>query len=140
LIGSGGVRDYLHVVGAGVVDRLFVRSWNLRSLVFQFGWDQPGYIVGAILVAIWHVSKEWQTSHPEIAEEFSVVNLERRAGKLRVDVLRNQLNKGESTWIALWSELFAPYWRSFCLASSSCGGRARNSRSSKPGRTGPGRS
>jgi hypothetical protein len=55
LIGSGGVRDYLHVVGAGVVDRLFVRSWNLRSLAFHFGWDKPGYIAGAILVGVWFV-------------------------------------------------------------------------------------
>lgn len=55
LIGPGGVRDYLHVVGAGVVDRLFVRSWNLRSLVFHFGWDKPGYVLGLLLVAAWFV-------------------------------------------------------------------------------------
>ncbi|HYM11985.1 MAG TPA: type II secretion system F family protein [Bryobacterales bacterium] len=39
--------------------------------------------------AIMQVSKELQTAHPEIAEEFAIVNLEMRAGKRRVDALRD---------------------------------------------------
>lgn len=39
--------------------------------------------------AIMQVSKELQTAHPEISEEFGVVNLEMRAGKRRVDALRD---------------------------------------------------
>ena len=39
--------------------------------------------------AIMTVSKELQTAHPEISEEFAVVNLEMRAGKRRVDALRD---------------------------------------------------
>jgi tight adherence protein C len=39
--------------------------------------------------AIMQVSKELQTAHPEISEEFAVVNLELRAGKRRVEALRN---------------------------------------------------
>jgi tight adherence protein C len=39
--------------------------------------------------AIMQVSKELHAAHPEIAEEFGVVNLEMRAGKRRVDALRN---------------------------------------------------
>jgi len=39
--------------------------------------------------AIMQVSKELQTAHPEIAEEFGVVSLEMRAGKRRVEALRN---------------------------------------------------
>jgi tight adherence protein C len=39
--------------------------------------------------AIMQVSKELQVAHPEICEEFAVVNLEMRAGKRRVDALRN---------------------------------------------------
>ncbi len=39
--------------------------------------------------AIMQVSKELQTAHPEISEEFAVVNLEMRAGKRRADALRD---------------------------------------------------
>jgi tight adherence protein C len=39
--------------------------------------------------AIMQVSKELQTAHPEIADELAVVNLEMRAGKRRVEALRN---------------------------------------------------
>jgi len=39
--------------------------------------------------AIMQVSKELQHAHPEISEEFGLVNLELRAGKRRVDALRN---------------------------------------------------
>jgi tight adherence protein C len=39
--------------------------------------------------AIMQVSKELQVAHPEIAEEFAVVNLEMRAGKRRVEALRH---------------------------------------------------
>ena len=39
--------------------------------------------------AIMQVSKELQHAHPEITEEFAVVNLEMRAGMRRVDALRN---------------------------------------------------
>lgn len=39
--------------------------------------------------AIMQVSKELQTPHPEISEEFAVVNLEMRAGKRRVEALRD---------------------------------------------------
>lgn len=39
--------------------------------------------------AIMQVSKELQHAHPEISEELALVNLEMRAGKRRVDALRN---------------------------------------------------
>src|SRR5262249_24831285 len=39
--------------------------------------------------AIMQVSKELQTAHPEICEEFAVVNLEMRHGKRRVEALRD---------------------------------------------------
>ena len=39
--------------------------------------------------AIMQVSKELQTAHPEICEEFGLVSLEMRAGKRRVEALRN---------------------------------------------------
>lgn len=39
--------------------------------------------------AIMQVSKELQHAHPEISEEFAVLNLEMRAGKRRVDALRD---------------------------------------------------
>ncbi len=39
--------------------------------------------------AILQVSKELEHAHPEISEEFSFVNLELKAGKRRVDALRN---------------------------------------------------
>jgi tight adherence protein C len=39
--------------------------------------------------AILQVAKELQHAHPEISEEFGLVNLELKAGKRRVDALRN---------------------------------------------------
>ncbi len=39
--------------------------------------------------AILQVSKELEHAHPEISEEFGLVNLELKAGKRRVDALRN---------------------------------------------------
>jgi tight adherence protein C len=39
--------------------------------------------------AILQVSKELEQAHPEITEEFAMVNLELKAGKRRVDALRN---------------------------------------------------
>ena len=39
--------------------------------------------------AIMQVSKELQNAHPEISEEFAIMNLEMRAGKRRVEALRN---------------------------------------------------
>jgi tight adherence protein C len=39
--------------------------------------------------AIIQVSKELEHAHPEISEEFSLVNLELKAGKRRMDALRN---------------------------------------------------
>ena len=39
--------------------------------------------------AIQHVSRELQMSHPEISEEWGLVNLEMRAGKRRAEALRN---------------------------------------------------
>jgi tight adherence protein C len=39
--------------------------------------------------AIMHVSRELQAAHPELCEEWSLVNLEMRAGKRRSDALRN---------------------------------------------------
>ena len=43
--------------------------------------------------AMMQVSKELQHAHPEITEEFAVVNLEMRAGKRRVDALRDLGNR-----------------------------------------------
>ena len=39
--------------------------------------------------AIMQVAKELQHAHPDISEEFALVNLELKAGKRRVDALRN---------------------------------------------------
>ncbi len=39
--------------------------------------------------AILHVSKELEEAHPEISEEFALVNLELKAGKRRAEALRN---------------------------------------------------
>lgn len=39
--------------------------------------------------AILHVSKELEEAHPEISEEFGLVNLELKAGKRRAEALRN---------------------------------------------------
>src|SRR6185312_1990880 len=39
--------------------------------------------------AIQYVAKELTITHPEVAEEFQLVNLEIRAGKRRVEALRN---------------------------------------------------
>ncbi len=39
--------------------------------------------------AILQVSKELEEAHPEISEEFAMVNLELKAGKRRVEALRN---------------------------------------------------
>jgi tight adherence protein C len=43
--------------------------------------------------AIMQVSKELQKAHPEISDEFAVMNLEMRAGKRRVEALRNLGNR-----------------------------------------------
>jgi tight adherence protein C len=43
--------------------------------------------------AILHVSSELKMSHPEICEEWSLVNLEMRAGKRRSDALRNMAER-----------------------------------------------
>src|SRR5204862_273908 len=40
-------------------------------------------------MAIQHVARELQVSHPELSEEMSLVMLEMRAGKRRQDSLRN---------------------------------------------------
>jgi hypothetical protein len=55
LIGPAGLRNYVSVLGAGVVDRLFARSWNLRSFVFHFGWDKAGYALAALAVVLWFI-------------------------------------------------------------------------------------
>jgi tight adherence protein C len=39
--------------------------------------------------AIMHVSRELRTAHPELCEEWALLNLEMRAGKRRSDALRN---------------------------------------------------
>jgi tight adherence protein C len=39
--------------------------------------------------AIMQVAKELEHAHPEISEEFSLVNLELKAGKRRIEALRN---------------------------------------------------
>src|SRR3982074_1870376 len=39
--------------------------------------------------AIMQVAKELENAHPEISEEFSLVNLELKAGKRRIEALRN---------------------------------------------------
>ena len=39
--------------------------------------------------AIQHVSRELQMSHPEVGDEWGLVNLEMRAGKRRAEALRN---------------------------------------------------
>jgi hypothetical protein len=55
LVGPSGVRNYLHVLRAGVVDRLFALSWNIRSLAYHAGWELPGYLLGVLLVTAWFV-------------------------------------------------------------------------------------
>lgn len=43
--------------------------------------------------AIQHVSRELQITHPEMSEEWSLVNLEMRAGKRRAEALRNMAER-----------------------------------------------
>lgn len=43
--------------------------------------------------AILHVSRELEMSHPEICEEWSLVNLEMRAGKRRAEALRHMADR-----------------------------------------------
>src|ERR1019366_4282479 len=46
--------------------------------------------------AIIQVSKELEHAHPEISEEFALVNLELKAGKRRVEALRNLADRTAS--------------------------------------------
>lgn len=83
-IGYFGPNEFLRHAAKGRQNRIKKGMANALDLLVVcvesgLGLDQ----------AIMQVSKELQTAHPEIAEEFGVVNLEMRAGKRRVDALRN---------------------------------------------------
>ncbi len=83
-IGYFGPNEYLRHAAKGRQARIKKGMANALDLLVVcvesgLGLDQ----------AIMQVSKELQVAHPEIAEEFAVVNLEMRAGKRRVEALRN---------------------------------------------------
>ncbi len=98
MLGMSGVMGW---VGAGMVleRRIKARQERLRlslpdaldlmvvSVEAGLGLDQ----------AIQHVARELQLTHPEVSEEWGLVNLEMRAGKRRSEALRNLAERtGES--------------------------------------------
>ncbi len=65
-----------HRIGRGLANALDLMVVCVES---GLGLDQ----------AILHVAKELDAAHPEISQEFALVNLELKAGKRRVEALRN---------------------------------------------------
>jgi tight adherence protein C len=76
-ITSNGILAIVIPIAAGFLG-FFAPSMYLDNLA-GLGLDQ----------AIQYVAKELTTTHPDVSEEFQLVNLEIRAGKRRVEALRN---------------------------------------------------
>jgi tight adherence protein C len=83
-IGFFGPNEYVSILGKRrqkQIKRALPNSLDLMVICVEsgLGLDQ----------AILQVAKELEEAHPEISEEFAMVNLELKAGKRRVDALRN---------------------------------------------------
>jgi tight adherence protein C len=83
-IGFFGPNEYVKIVGQKrqkQIQRGLSNSLDLMVVCVEsgLGLDQ----------AIMQVAKELENAHPEISEEFSLVNLELKAGKRRIEALRN---------------------------------------------------
>ncbi len=53
LVGLDGVWGYYHLLTRGSLDLFFWNAWNLRALVWRFGWNQPLYVLLTVLVLAW---------------------------------------------------------------------------------------
>ena len=83
-MGFFGPNEYVKIVGARrqkQIQRGLSNSLDLMVVCVEsgLGLDQ----------AIMQVAKELEHAHPEISEEYSLVNLELKAGKRRIEALRN---------------------------------------------------
>jgi tight adherence protein C len=83
-MGFFGPNEYVKIVGQKrqkQIQRGLSNSLDLMVVCVEsgLGLDQ----------AIMQVAKELEAAHPEISEEFSLVNLELKAGKRRIEALRN---------------------------------------------------
>jgi tight adherence protein C len=83
-MGFFGPNEYVKIVGGRrqkQIQRGLSNSLDLMVVCVEsgLGLDQ----------AIMQVAKELEHAHPEISEEFSLVNLELKAGKRRIEALRN---------------------------------------------------
>jgi tight adherence protein C len=84
LAGFFGPNEYVKIVGRKrqkEIQKALSNALDLMVVCVEsgLGLDQ----------AIMQVAKELENAHPEISEEFAVVNLELKAGKRRVEALRN---------------------------------------------------
>lgn len=90
MLGMSGVMGW---VGSGMVlERLIKARQERLRLSLPDALDLMVVSVEAGLgldQAIQHVARELQLTHPEVSEEWGLVNLEMRAGKRRADALRN---------------------------------------------------
>ena len=55
LIGLNGVRAYYQLLTDGSLDARFWDAWNIRALVWRFGWNEPLYVLLTVLVLAWLV-------------------------------------------------------------------------------------
>ncbi len=55
LIGLDGIRAYYQLLTGGSLDAMFRDAWNIRALVWRFGWNQPLYVLLTVLVLAWLV-------------------------------------------------------------------------------------
>ena len=55
LIGLDGVWGYYQLLTRGSLDAMFRDAWNIRALVWRFGWNQPLYVLLTVLVLTWLV-------------------------------------------------------------------------------------
>jgi tight adherence protein C len=86
----GGFMGYM--LPGYMLDKKIVKRQEILRLSLPDALDMMVVSVGAGLgldQAIQHVGRELQTTHKELSEEFSLVNLEMRAGKRRSEALKN---------------------------------------------------
>ena len=51
--GLAGVRDYFELLTGGTLDERFWDAWNIRALVWRFGWNSPLYAVLTVAGFAW---------------------------------------------------------------------------------------
>lgn len=59
-IGPDGLNAYLALLTNGSLDELFWTAWNIRAMVWHFGWSQPLYALltaAAIVGSVWLIRK-----------------------------------------------------------------------------------